>query len=90
MNFLTARFQKGAIEFAQIRGIALAQVADGRTSCATKSCDELPTLPPWVPPYVGWIISLSEEGNESFRFIYDGESEILLDKVPSKCHITLY
>jgi len=80
MIFSTAGFQRGAIEFAQAHGIALVQVADGRTSYATKSFGEPPPLPPWVPPYVGWIVSLSADGNESHRLMADGDQTILLER----------
>jgi restriction system protein len=80
MIFSTARFQKGAIEFAQAHGIALVMVADGRTSYVTKSFGEPPPLPPWVPAYVGWIVSLTADGNESQRLITDGDQTNLLER----------
>lgn len=83
MIFSTARFQKGAIEFAQVHGIALVQVADGRTMFATRTYDEPPPLPPEAPQYAGWIITLSEEGNESFRLIFGKSPEVLLERFRS-------
>ena len=68
MIFSTASFQKGAIEYAKQRGIALVKVADGKTSYSTKAAG--PTVyPPWLPPYVGWVITLSDEGHETCSLI---------------------
>ncbi len=56
MLFSVAGFQQGAIEYADIHGIALVQLADGRSSWFTKSAGP-PTPPPsWVhiPKFVGW------------------------------------
>jgi restriction system protein len=80
MIFSTARFQKGAVEFAQAHGIALVQIADGRTMYATRTYDELPPLPPGGSQFVGWIIGLSEDGNESFRLIFGRSPEVLLER----------
>jgi restriction system protein len=77
MIFSTVRFQKGAIEYAQKHGIALVLVADGRTSYVTASDGPPPPLPPWVPPYVGWMVSLSEGGNVTDQLICDETSELL-------------
>ncbi len=63
MLFATTRFQRGAIEFAKQRGIALVQVADGKTSYFTKGLGKT-IYPPDLPPYVGWFITLNDEGNE--------------------------
>lgn len=56
MLFSIAGFQEGAIQYADIHGIALAQLADGKTSWFAKSFG-LPSLPPpWanIPKYIGW------------------------------------
>lgn len=63
MLFATTRFQRGAIEYAKQHGIALVQVADGKTSYFTKGLGET-IYPPDLPPYVGWFITLNDEGNE--------------------------
>jgi restriction system protein len=80
MIFSTVKFQKGAIEFAQAHNIALVQVANGNTSYHTKSFGAPAQLPPWVPPYVGWVISLSENGNESYRLMSDSDPDMLLER----------
>jgi restriction system protein len=72
MIFATTTFQKGAIEYAQKHGIALIQIADGKTSCLAKNYRVSVPLPPWIPPYVGWVVTLNEDGNETYSLI-DGE-----------------
>ena len=68
MIFATTGFQKGAIEYAKLHGIALVQVANGKTSYFTKGAG--PTIyPPWLPPYTGWFITLNDEGNELHSLI---------------------
>jgi restriction system protein len=70
MIFATTRFQKGAIEYAKQHGIALVQVADGKTSYFTKGAGET-IYPPWLPSYVGWYITLNDEGNELHSLIFE-------------------
>jgi len=68
MIFSTAGFQRGAIEYAKQHGITLVKVADGKTSYFTRA--EGPTIyPEWLPSYVGWIISLSDENLETQSLI---------------------
>jgi restriction system protein len=68
MIFATTGFQKGAISYAKLHGIALVQVADGKTSYFTKGGG--PTIyPAGLPLYVGWFITLNDEGNESYSLI---------------------
>ena len=70
--FSVSGFQDGAIEFAKIHGIALAQFASGSTSWFTKSLGNVTEPPPGVkiPLYVAWwhnetsFCILSEEHNE--------------------------
>jgi restriction system protein len=56
----TSGFQAGAVVFARSHGIALVQVADGRTSWATR--DASPETKPWsrvpneIERVVGWLI----------------------------------
>lgn len=61
--FATTKFQKGAIEYAKLHGIALVQVADGKTSYFTKGAG-LTIYPHGLAPYVGWFITLNDEGNK--------------------------
>jgi restriction system protein len=76
MIFATIGFQEGAIEYAKRHRIALVQVADGKTSYFTKGAG--PTVyPPWLPRYVGWIITLSNEGNESYSLISEDHPHYL-------------
>jgi restriction system protein len=56
MLFSVAGFQQGAIEYADVHGIALVQLADGKSTWFTKSMGPPISPPPWVniPKYVGW------------------------------------
>jgi restriction system protein len=56
MLFSVSGFQEGAIEYADVHGIALVHLADGITCWATRSAGPSPPPPPWanVPKYVGW------------------------------------
>lgn len=56
MLFSIAVFQEGAIQYADVHGIALVQLADGDTKCLTKSDGPRTPPPPWatIPTYVGW------------------------------------
>jgi len=84
MIFSTARFQRGAIEFARAHGIALVQVADGLTSFATRSYEAPQASPlPSGLPYVGWMIGLTEDGDETFKLISERNPEMLLEKFRS-------
>lgn len=66
MIFATAGFQKGAINYARRHGISLVQISDGKTSYFTKG-DGL--YPVGLPLYIGWLITLNDEGNESYSLI---------------------
>jgi len=56
MLFSVAGFQEGAIQYADAHGIALVQLADGKTSWFTKSLGPPSPPPPYVniPKYIGW------------------------------------
>lgn len=71
--FTTSGFQSGALEYAKTHGIATVVVEDGRGSYETKSADRLATPPPWRPnyKYLGWMLSIDENGNESYHRIDD-------------------
>ena len=57
----TSGFQSGAVEFAKAHGIALVEIADGRTSFITRSFSDRVTPVPWskmpkeVSQIVGWL-----------------------------------
>lgn len=74
MLFATTRFQRGALEYARLHGVALVRVADGRTTYETRSAGPIPAYPPWLPRYVGWLTQINRDGNESFAAL--GEVEI--------------
>lgn len=59
--FSTSGFQSGAIEFAQIHGIALVELVDRRSTYLTKSLenDDLlpwPQVPNFIPRIAGWLV----------------------------------
>ena len=56
MLFSVAGFQQGAIEYADVHGIALVQLASGSSSWFTKGAGSSTPPPPWanIPEYVGW------------------------------------
>ena len=54
--FSVAGFQQGAIEYADVHGIALVQLASGTSSWFTKGAGPSTPPPPWanIQNYVGW------------------------------------
>ena len=77
--FATTGYQRGAIEYASRHGVALVTVADGRTSYETKSRQPPTPYPPSVPPYVGWLHSLSPEGNERYTLLDADRPEFVVE-----------
>jgi restriction system protein len=69
--FATTGFQRGAIEYAQVHGIALVRFADGATSWMTRSAGPNLPPPPWanISEYVGWWTRLTDEGNEQHTIV---------------------
>jgi restriction system protein len=76
--YATSGFQSGAIEFAEVHGIALVTLADGRSSYFTKALlrDSAPKswdqMPECVPRIVGWL----RQGNRS-SLISDQDAQAL-------------
>lgn len=56
MLFSVAGFQEGAVQYADVHGIALVHLADGGTSWVTKSFGPKTPPPSWanIPAHVGW------------------------------------
>jgi restriction system protein len=56
MLFSTAGFQEGAVQFAELHGIALVQIAKGETTYYSRSVEPGEGTPSWpdMPQYVGW------------------------------------
>lgn len=82
MMFSTSGFQKGAIEYAQSRGIATFTIQHGHTNYFTRAAGTRPAAPPpWVKlsKYIGWFITLTDEGNESRNLIDDGRKDPLIE-----------
>ena len=82
MVFSTSGFQKGAIEYAQQRGIATVTVQYGHTNYFTRAAGARPAAPPpWVKlsKYIGWFTTLTDEGNESRNLIDDDRKDPLIE-----------
>lgn len=78
--FSTSGFQRGAIKYAQKRGIATVEVKDGKTRYITASGDKRPVeLPPWLklPRFIGWFMTINDKGNETGSVIDDDSSDSL-------------
>ncbi len=58
----TSGFQKGAIEFATEKNVALIQLVDGRTTYFTRSAEQVPPeyFPDNLPDVAGWLVSKSD------------------------------
>jgi restriction system protein len=56
MLFSVSGFQDGAIEYADVHGIALVQLAHGSSSWFTRSIGQPTPTPTWanIPEYIGW------------------------------------
>jgi len=56
MLFSTAGFQEGAVQFAELHGIALIQIAHGETTYVSRSFGPPGPAQEWaeIPKYVGW------------------------------------
>lgn len=70
--FSTSRFQRGAPHYAKAHGIGLVRVEDGGTvGYETKDLGASLDRPAWAPryKYVGWLVSLTDEGNESRHLV---------------------
>jgi restriction system protein len=76
--YATAPFQRGAIEYAQLHGITLIQVADGRANYGVKAGDIPPVLPPWVPRFVSLKRTITAEGHEQFQQLVANDPMTLL------------
>jgi restriction system protein len=79
MVFATSGFQSGAVEYAQAHGIALVQVVDGTAFYRAWDGLDLPLseLPPEVPKYGGWLVSLNEGGQETYSAVTRGRFDPL-------------
>ncbi len=76
MLFSNSGFQAGAIEFADIHGIALVQLADGNTSWSTRSMTPPTCRPAWAGSFefCGWwhhgrSLSVMSEDNNNYTRI---------------------
>lgn len=61
MLVATAGFQRGAIEYAAVRGIATVTFIDGRLTYETKGARGDMDPPPWanVPRFAGWFVTVA-------------------------------
>ncbi len=71
--FATAPFQSGALAYAKKNGIALLQIASGRTMYIQATDGKPPPLPLGVPKYVAWLLEHNGDGNIELELI--GEND---------------
>lgn len=76
MLFSTARFQSGAVEYAQAHGIALVHVADGSTTYVARSYRPQPRRAGGVAL---WAVTLSESGAASYGNLAQYSREAALE-----------
>ena len=76
--FTTSKLQRGALTYAKAHGIATIRVENGRSHYETKSYGPV-EIPPWVPTYdyIGWMVTLTEDGNEHHSLITDDRGDPL-------------
>ncbi len=76
MLFATTDFQSGAREYARVHGIRLVRVADGTTASITLSRESVakPAASDRDASFVGWLASLSPDGNQRWELIETHDS----------------
>jgi restriction system protein len=79
--FSTSGFQKGAIEYANSRGIATVTVQDGKSTYQTRVFGQQTDPPPWIrfSKFVGWFRTFERDSSISGCLISD-ESVDSLDE----------
>jgi restriction system protein len=87
--FATASFQSGALRYAKKNGIALVQIASGRTTYIQATDGEPPPLPPSVPRYVGWHLEHNDEGNIELELVGHNDLDHLTRLVKSAKYQTV-
>ena len=84
--FSTNGFQRGAIEYAKVHGIALVHVLEGALTYETKSAYQAkpPVPPPWanIPAFIGQVISLDEDAIRMWS-VERGRPDALVDYLKS-------
>jgi restriction system protein len=80
--FSTSGFQSGAVQYAQAHGVALVEIADGRTCYVTRGYEADQDLPNGVHLRVGWLMSISQEGGLTPSLISDDNAVDLLALPP--------
>jgi restriction system protein len=73
--FATNGFQRGALEYAQVHGIALVRLVDGALTYETAdpSAGPRPAPPPWanIQPFVGQLVTLGDGGSSMHVSVVD-------------------
>ncbi len=84
--FSTNGFQRGAIEYARVHGIALVRVLEGALTYETKSVYQAkpPVPPPWanIPAFIGQVICLHEDAIHMWS-VERGRPDALVDYLKS-------
>jgi restriction system protein len=75
-------FQRGAIQYARSHGIALVRIIEGALTYETKSLPQgsvRPAPPAWanIPPFVGQLVSESDDETVTVSLIERGRTEAL-------------
>ena len=81
--FSTSPFQSGALTYAEKNGIALVQIADGRTAFIRATGGESPPLPDGADKYIGWNLKTNSEGNIELGMIKSTDASELQRVVES-------
>jgi restriction system protein len=79
--FATVGFQKGAIKYAKIHGIALIRIVEGILTYETKAINGHPKPPPWadIPKYIAQLIEGKERNSVLVSNITTGDIEPVND-----------
>ncbi|MDI6891903.1 MAG: restriction endonuclease [Actinomycetota bacterium] len=79
MMFTTSSYQRGALKYAKVNGIALVRIIDGKTTYETKGYGVPIQVPDWVPEFVSQVISATESGWRT-KLIIENRPEFILEE----------
>jgi restriction system protein len=79
--FSTSGFQKGAIDYAVLHGIALVEVKPSQLKWFTRTTNDLQDIPSWLnlPPVSCWAVALSNDNATSKPFLLTSDVQPLRD-----------
>ncbi|MCC7385957.1 MAG: restriction endonuclease [Deltaproteobacteria bacterium] len=73
----TAGFQSGAIDYAKEHGIALVEIASGRTAYLTKGGPEPTMIPGYIDCVVGWMLVAEGTDQPMWGIVSTSEVDVL-------------